>query len=161
MKEFLDDHGAEGGSYAAGAELLQAVSERDEARAQLKLLARRLWRVEHVIARAQAWRRALRASADCSDVTMAFLDSLDALDAPSDPGDETEGADESTGRRAQRRIAAWFREVALLDDRSRAHLGLGVTLGPEACLEVAEILERGVSFFSCNVDEADQTGIQR
>ncbi len=45
-------------------------------------------------------------------------------------------------------VAAWFREVAGLSSSDRAHLG--VQLRASDCLEVARILEAGISLFKCN-----------
>jgi hypothetical protein len=45
-------------------------------------------------------------------------------------------------------VAAWFREVAGLTDAERAHLGVRLT--GFNCLEVARILDAGITLFKCN-----------
>jgi len=56
-------------------------------------------------------------------------------------------------------LASWFREVATLSDAERQHLR--VALSPDDCLEVARLLESGISLYQCSPDEADLTGVER
>lgn len=48
-------------------------------------------------------------------------------------------------------VSAWFREVAALEDRYREHLQVKLTA--EQCLEVARIVDAGITMYACDVDE--------
>ena|SRR5260221_3461241 len=58
----------------------------------------------------------------------------------------------------QASISAWFREVAALENRYREHLQVKLTA--QQCLEVARIIDGGITMFSCDVDESEQTGVE-
>ena len=56
-------------------------------------------------------------------------------------------------QKRDREIAAWFREVAMMDDTERDWLFVNLT--DEQCLEVARVIEGGLSMFTCDPDETD------